>query len=156
VPADRARPGRGRAQAGLDLVEAERLGDDPARARLHRPGQDLGGAFPHDQHHADVGIPGDHLADQVEHWHRAELVVDQDDVELAPADRGHQVRCGRGGLEDPELARLLEQCPQLDADLVAADAEQDLIGHRPPPPFGAGAVGVTPRDGDCTTVAPPV
>ena len=129
--AHRARPLGGGAHAALELLERERERDDVAQPGVHRGAQQLGRVVGGDQHEADLREARGDVARDLEHRHRAERVVQDDDVDLEPAQRARGLLGVRDPVDHLQPLALLGECRRALGELGVGDREeQAVLGHR--------------------------
>ena len=145
------------ADRGGELVAAERLDEELARAREHRPAEVVGLAL--DGHHDDRGV-GDLRAQALrglDAVHVGHVDVHQDDVRRQLGGELEGLRPGRGRADHFDVALEPEQLRQVIAGLrdVVHDEDTDLVSHWSvsccpcltvtvaEPPTGAGPAGPT-------------
>ena len=130
--AHRPRPLRGGAHAALELLERERERDDVAQPGLHRGAQQVGRVVGGDQHEPDLREARRDVAREVEHRHRAERVVQHDDVDVEPAQRAR--RPPRRPTTRSTTSSPSPSCASADALWARSrvgDREQEaVLGHR--------------------------
>ena len=124
-----ARPLRGGADAGLELLERERQRDDVAQPRLHRGAQQLGRVVAGDQHEAGLGERLGEVAREVEHRHRAERVVQHHDVDVVAAERARHLLGLVDDRDDLQPLALLRERGGTGGDVAIGDGEQEPLAH---------------------------
>jgi hypothetical protein len=131
--AQRPRPLRGGADAGLELLERQRQGHDVADPRLHRGPHQLGRRIGREQHHPDLGEARRDLAREVHDGHGAERAVQRHHVDVdAAQDAGELLRLG-DAVDDLEVVALGRERRGRPGQLVIADGDQQPLAHRGAP-----------------------
>ena len=129
MPSHRGDP-LGRSQEpALQVLVGDRLLEDGPDAGVHRRGDDVGGELLGEQHEGRAGTTSDDVAHGLQDRHRAELLVDDDDLGVALGDELVEVGRGVGDVDDGEVLELVDPGPQLIArGLVGSGDQRTLDG----------------------------